>query len=316
MTENASANPKRAFAAILRDPLTHFLIAGAFLFAAYAAFAPTEPEAPSDAARIEVTEDDLRQIALVLLAQGQRLPGPEQFRELARQEAIQRILVREAKALGLDQDDEVIERRLAQKMDFLLADLATLTDPTDEELRAWYARNIERFSLPPRVSFRHLYFSHDDRGPDGALAAAAETLPRLGGIGPDDPALAGMADPFMFRDYYGGRTPLEIAKEFGPQFSEAAFASAPGRWSGPVQSGYGWHLVWLDTLEPGRPADYETVRDSVRAAWLEERHREIRDRAYAEMLSRYTIIMPDPETIDLSRSDASASGSVAAAALE
>ncbi|WP_181164555.1 peptidyl-prolyl cis-trans isomerase [Amaricoccus solimangrovi] len=283
---------------ILRDPLTHFLVAGGVLFAAWTAFSP-QAAPPPDPVRIEITEDDLRRMALVWLSQGRPLPSPDQMRELAQQEATQRILVREAVSLGLDQEDEIIARRLAQKMDFLLADLATFDEPSEDELRAWYVENADRFALPPRVSFRHLYFSLDAHGPEGARIAASQALPTLAAVAPDDPRLPGMADRFMFRDYYGGRTPDEIAKEFGPAFSDELLAQPQGRWAGPIRSGYGWHLVWIDTLEPGRPADFETIREDVRSAWLDERYREIRARAYDEMLLRYTIVIPDPATVDL-----------------
>lgn len=299
---------RRGLGLALRDPLTHFVAGGAVLFAAYVFVSP-EGDAPiADPTVIELTEHDIRQIALVWLAQGRAIPSAEQIRELANQEATQRILVREAKSLGLDQDDEVISRRLAQKMDFLLADLAALKSPSDEELRAWYADNSNRFALPPRVSFRHLYLAQDRRGVDGARGDAEKLLPVLAGIGPDDPRLAELGDQFMFRDYYGGRTPTEIAKEFGSEFATAIFTLAPGAWRGPIRSGYGWHLIWIDTLEPGHAADFATIEDAIRSTWLEERYREIRDRAYEEMLSRYTVVLPDLETIELTRDRAAASG--------
>jgi len=299
---------------VLGEPLVHFVAGGALLFAAWAAFG-SEAVPPADPARIEITEADMRQIALVWLSQGRALPSPDQMRELARQEATQRILVREALALGLDRDDEIIARRLAQKMDFLLADLATLEEPSEEMLRAWHAANADRFAMPARASFHHLYFSQDKRGPDGARDDAETLLPGLTGTRPDDATLPDLADRFMFFDYYGGKTPLEVGKVFGPEFADAIFGFDPGAWLGPVRSGYGWHLVYLDTLEPSRTAPFETIRPEVKAAWLEERYREIRDRAYAEMLSRYEIVVPDPETVDFApavRSAGLASGSGAA----
>lgn len=275
------------------------------LFVLWAGLAPQA--APSaDPMRIEITEADMRQIALVWLSQGRDLPSPDQMRKLAHQEATQRVLVREALALGLDQDDEIIARRLAQKMDFLLADLATLAEPSRSELHTWFERNLDRFAMPPRVSFRHLYFSQDKRGLDGARADAQDLLPTLAGVSPDDPRLPALADRFMFLDYYGGKTPLEVSKAFGPAFADALFALSPGGWLGPLRSGYGWHLVYIDTLAPPHTADFETIRPAIRSAWLDERYREIRDRAYAEMLSRYTIVLPDPEAIDLALSRRSA----------
>ena len=131
--------------------------------------------------RIEITEDDLRQIALVWLSQGRPLPSPDQMRELAQQEATQRVLVREAMSLGLDQDDEIIARRLAQKMDFLLADLATLDEPTEEELRAWYAENEDLFAGRPGSASATSISPRTAHGPDGARVAAAEARADAGG---------------------------------------------------------------------------------------------------------------------------------------
>lgn len=315
MTED-TAPPRRTLAAhVARDPLTHFVVAGGVFFAAWAAFAPQAAAPPVDSMRVEITEADMRRMALVRLAQGRQAPAPQELRQLAREEAIRRVLVREAIALGLDRDDEIIARRLAQKMDFLLADLSSLQDPTEAELRDWYARNAERFVLPPRASFRHLYFAPDKRGADGAKRAAEDALPALAGLGPDAAALEGLGDRFMFRDYYGGRTVAEIAKEFGPAFARDLFEQKVGAWSGPVRSGYGWHLVFVDTLEPGHEAPFEAVEDAVRAAFLDERYREIRDRAYDDMLSRYTIVMPDPEDLDLDKLLATSSGTSPSPAL-
>lgn len=130
---------------------------------------------------------------------------------------------REAVALGLDEDDEIIGRRLAQMMDFLLADLSAMEEPSEAELRAWHSKNQDRFQMPPRASFRHLYFAQDKRGLEGGRADADKLLPTLAGTGPNDPQLSSLADRFMFRDYYGGRSPLEISKEFGPDFADQLF---------------------------------------------------------------------------------------------
>jgi len=299
--DNNMNNASRSvIAGIAREPLLHFVLVGVVLFAAWYAFTDRAVVKEIDEGRIEITEGDLRQIGISMLAQGRQLPPPDQMLELARQEAIQRILVREAITLGLDQNDEVIERRLAQKMDFLLTDLATLTEPDRNGLRAWYTENQNLFALPPRASFRHLYFSQDERGLSNAEAAARALLPELEGANPDDAGLKAKADRFMFRDYYGGRTPDEIAREFGPGFVEVLFELEPGYWHGPVRSGYGWHLLWVDTIEPGGTAPFETVEEEVRAAWLQERYKEIRDRAYEDMLSRYEIVLPDPASVDFS----------------
>jgi peptidyl-prolyl cis-trans isomerase C len=277
----------------LREPLLHFLLVGALIFAVYDLVRPP-PGRAAPADRIVLTKNDLRQLAVFWIAQARAAPTADEMRALVDQKVREEILSREAVALGLDKDDEMIRRRLAQKMDFLAADMAALQDPSEAELRAWFAQNSGRFALPPRASFRHLYFSFD-RGP-GAQDAAAAAFARLAG---EPAAAAAAADPFMFRDYYGDRTPEQIAKEFGPDFAKAVFRLEPGAWRGPIRSGYGWHLVFVDATEPGHIPAFEEVEPDVRSAWLDQKQRELKRIAFEAMRARYTVVAPPFEAADL-----------------
>ena len=148
------------------------------------------------------------------------------------------------------------------------------------------------------MSFRHLYFSFDRHG-DATRDVAAAALRAVAGLSPDAPELAAVADPFMFRNYYGDATPDQMAKEFGPGFAASLFELRPGSWQGPIQSGYGWHLIWVDSYEQGSVPTLEEVEPDARAAWLDDRYREIKARAFDEMRSRYTVIVPPIEDVDL-----------------
>jgi hypothetical protein len=282
---------------LLQEPLFQFLLLGIVLFGAYRFLGPS-PKPADEPLRIELTADDLRQLVAMWLAQGRSAPTREQMQSLVEQKVAEEILSREAMALGLGQDDQIIKRRLAQKMDFLLADLATLAPPTTEELRTWFQTNRDRFAQPPHMSFRHLYFSLDRHGAQ-TREAAATALGQVAGLAPDAPQLASIGDPFMFRNYYGDATPEQMAKEFGPDFAAALFKLRPGPWQGPVESGYGWHLIWVDSVEPGRVPDLAEVAEDVKAAWLDERYREVKRRAFEEMRSRYTVIVAPIDDVDL-----------------
>jgi peptidyl-prolyl cis-trans isomerase C len=281
----------------LREPLLHFLLAGAVLFGAYGLLRPLTPshEQPR---RIELTRDDLRQLAVAWLAQGRGTPTPQEMAGLVNQKVTEEILAREATALGLDRDDEIIKRRLAQKMDFLAEDVAALYDPTAAELRIWFTQHPDRFALPPRVTFHHLYFSPDRRGAD-ARGAAEAALRQLADQPAHAPSAANLSDPFMFQDAYSDRAPDSLAKEFGPQFVRALFALTPSSWQGPIESGYGWHLVWIDALDPGRIPAFEEVEPDVKADWLDDRRREMKRQAFEAMRARYTIVVPPIDAADL-----------------
>lgn len=244
---------------------------------------------------IVVSEDDLRRIVAAWVVQRGTPPTSEDLEALVNQEVREEVLAREAVALGLDRGDPIIRRRLAQKIDFLAADIAALQDPSDAVLQTWYMANSARFAMPPRSSFHHLYFSSDRgaRAPEDAAAA----LEQVSGGGID--AARASADPFMFRDYYSEQTPEQVAREFGAGFATALFELKPGVWSGPIRSGYGWHLIYVDALIPGRIPAYEEIAPDVKQAWLEDQQRALRDKAYETMRARYRVVLPDIPVGDL-----------------
>src|SRR5262245_17287731 len=161
---------------LLREPLLHFLVLGAVLFAAYHYLQPAPSAAPSSK-QIQLSLDELSQLATVFQSQWKRDPTPEEFSHMVEQKVQSEVLYREGLAMGLDKNDEIVKRRMAQKMEFLAEDVAAAREPSGEELKAWYARNTDKFALPKRVSFRHLYFSPDKRGAharDDAAKALAQ----------------------------------------------------------------------------------------------------------------------------------------------
>jgi peptidyl-prolyl cis-trans isomerase C len=276
----------------LREPLLQFVAIGLLLFAGDRALNPGAEQSGSGG-RIEVTEGDLRQLEVAWTAQWRRPPTPEEMRNLVTARVREEILYREALALGLDKDDTIVKRRLAQKMEFLAEDVSGLREPSADELRGWYSKHGERFALPGRRSFRHLYFSLDRRG-ERAREGAVRARERLAAVSVDAAGAASLADPFMFQDYYADRTPEQVAGVFGVQFAEALFQLAPGGWQGPVESGLGWHLVWVTSSVPGRVPAYEEVEAAVRAGWLDEQRAEARRRAFEAMAARYHVILPRP----------------------
>ena len=182
---------------------------------------------------------------------------------------------------------------MAQKMQFLAEDVTAAREPTPEELGTWYEANRDQFALPPRVSFRHLYFSPDRRGARARDDAAA-ALTKLAGQPEDSNLAATLADAFMFQEYYRDRAPEFLGKEFGPNFALAVAKLSPGSWQGPIESGFGWHLVFVDTLIPGRVPAFEEVEADVKKAWLAEQKAQAWQKAYQDMRAKYTVLLPAP----------------------
>lgn len=275
---------------LLREPLLQFLSIGLLLFVGYHLLnRNADPREQPE--RIELTADDLRQIRIAWLAQGRPELSPEEMQSLVDAKVREEILYREALALGLDKGDTIVKRRLAQKMEFLFEDVAALREPTADDLQVWFENNSQRFRLPPRVTFRHLYFSPDRRG-TRTRADAALGLERVAGRPADSPDATTVADPFMFQDYYADRSFDDVAKTFGPPFAQALFQIAPGSWAGPIESGYGWHVVWVDAVTPARVPSLEEVEPEVKRGWIEDQRAEIRQRAFEAMRARYQVVMP------------------------
>lgn len=281
----------RVLRRLLREPLVHFLLIGAALFAGYSWLTPASAQPSSN--RIELTAADLNQLQVTWAAQWQRPPTPDEMRGLIETRVRQEILYREALSLGLDQGDEIIKRRLAQKMDFLAEDVSAIREPTQQELKAWFDKNSASFALPGRITFRHLYFSPDKRG-DKAKRDADATLKGLSAkaAGPENEST--LADRFVDQNYFADSSPEQISKVFGVKFSESLFSlTTSGSWQGPLESGLGWHLVWIEKITPGRvPAFDEVDSAQVKSEWISAQREETKRKAFAAIRNRYEIVLP------------------------
>jgi peptidyl-prolyl cis-trans isomerase C len=278
----------------LREPLLHFLLIGALLFAGYAIM-QRHNGGPSSK-QINLTSDDLRQIDAYFESQWHRPPTADEFAAMVETKVQEEVLYREGLAMGLDKDDTIVKRRIAQKMHFLAEDVASAHEPTTAELKAWYKTNIRMFALPGRTTFRHLYFSPDRRG-QNAREDATKALARISGQPEDSRSAASLADPFMFQNNYGDRTAEQLAKDFGPEFAQAIFQLKPGSWQGPIESGYGWHLIFIDSFTSGRIPAFEEIEPDIKTAWLADQKQRAWAKAYTDMRAKYAVFLPaQPET--------------------
>jgi peptidyl-prolyl cis-trans isomerase C len=274
----------------LREPLLHFLLIGAALFAIYYWRHPIAVNA-NNSHRIELTNDDLRQLEISWVAQWQRPPTDDEMRSLVEEKVCEEILYREALALGFDRGDTIVRRRMAQKMEFLSDDVSALRDPTPEELKTWYAQDGSVFAQPARISFRHIYFSPDKRGRQ-AQAAAESAFQKIANKG-DATEPAPLGDRFMFQDYYRDSTADQVANVFGNRFADAVLKIEPGAWSNPIASGFGWHIVWVDSVTPRRVPQFEEVDlAQIKSQWTSAQRIETKRELFKAMRARYEVVLP------------------------
>jgi hypothetical protein len=192
--------------------------------------------------------------------------------------------------MGLDQGDEVIRRRLAQKLLFLTSDLLQPAEPSEDDLRAYFEHNLERYRSPGLFTITQVFVDPDKRG-DRTLDDARAIKASLDAT---DPAVAGAAgDRFMLQPYYPERTQGEIGKLFGSEFAQSVSELGPGEWHGPVLSGYGVHLVYVHSRVVASTPSFALTRESVREDWIEHRRAVLNDKFLEGLLSRYDVVIEE-----------------------
>ncbi len=273
------------FSRILREPLIHFLVIGLLLFVL---FALVNGDRRDTGIRIEISEADIEQLVLIFQKQWQRSPDPRELQSLIDSRIREEILYREALALGLDKDDTIVRRRLAQKVEFLMGDASGVTEPDDETLLAYYRENAERYREPPRLTFSHVYFNIDRRGEQAENEARA-LLAQLRAARAHATQAPEKGDPFMLPRTYVNKRTDEIAREFGRAFAEQISTFETRQWHGPVASGYGQHLVYVEARKDARLPPLEQVRTRVTNDWLVEQRQTADERIYESLRSRYEI---------------------------
>ena len=270
---------------VLREPLVHFLAIGLLLFLL---FALVNDDQRNDGNRIDITDADVEQLVAIFRKQWQRPPNAQELQSLIDSRVREEVLYREGLAMGLDKDDTIVRRRLAQKVEFLIGDVSGVTEPDDATLQAYYDENAERYREPPRLSFSHIYFNTDRRGEQAATDARA-LLERLRAASPRVTQAPDEGDPFMLPRVYVDKRTDEIARDFGRAFSQEITGLETKQWHGPVASAYGLHLVYIASREEASQPPLEQVRSRVANDWLVDQRRLADERIYERLRSRYEI---------------------------
>jgi hypothetical protein len=276
---------RRRVASLLREPLLHFFVVGLLVFWAAQAW-----RAAHDVHRIVVTPERVADLSTKYRMQFGTPPSRAQLDGLIDGYVEEEVLYREGVAQHLDRDDEIVRRRIAQKAQFLQQDVPP-ADPTEADLKAFYAAHVADYATPPRFSFSHLYFSTGDGGDAAARARAAQALVHLdAGAKPEQIA----ADSFPDLNAYSAESTAEAARIFGNSPFVAALPQAPvGRWAGPFRSGYGWHVVRVSEALPAKVTPYEAVKERLRADWFDDAHAKASARALAAARARYKVVRAD-----------------------
>lgn len=272
---------------LLREPLAHFTLLAAVLFIFL-----SEPNAPEDAPddnRIVISVAEVDRMAVAWTQRWQRPPSEAELAGMIREAIREQVLYREAKALGLDRDDVVIRRHLRQKYEFVTQDLAYDAEPDEATLRAFHEAQPDRYAEPGKMSFSQILFSQDRRGAAAETDAALALVDLQSATSPEDADRLGDATslPSGFQDM----SAVEVEAMFGPDFATSLMRLDPGRWSGPIASGYGLHLVWLSSRQSGGPLAFDAVRQRVKDDWVYEQRVAANEAIFRKLLERYEVVV-------------------------
>ncbi len=274
----------------LREPLVHFILLGALLFAigiwrdhmkeqSFVAQQPT----------VEISATTVELIRLQLSRQFQREPSEAEVIGAVKTRIREEILSREARALDLDEGDSVIRQRLAQKMVFLMEDALPIGQPTEVELKDYFAENIIRYTKPEQISFRHVFFSREKRGnrtDDDALAALARLR--------DQPSLEdSLGDSFLTGFDFENLSQQNVIDTFGAEFANSIINTEPGQWQGPIDSTFGSHLVFVEARVYSQNPTLDEVRASVLRDFQDERRRDANRELFDKLEQRYKVQIED-----------------------
>ncbi|HET7527354.1 MAG TPA: peptidylprolyl isomerase [Burkholderiaceae bacterium] len=278
-----------------REPLLHFVLIGAVLFAVF----QWRDGGASRQGRIVITPGQIDTLAAGFTRTWQRVPSERELKAQLDEFVREEIAAREATAMGLDRDDVVVRRRLRQKFEFLAEDAIDAAPPTDAQLQAWFDTRAVQFQGEARISMRQVLLSRERRG-DAIDRDARQLLARLSTTGPDAD-IGALSDSRMLPDALSRSTPHELARIFGDGFAAGLVSMPVGRWSGPVASTYGLHIVLVREREEATTPTLADVRPLVEREFVAQRRREQIDAMYARLLQHYRVVVeqraPPPASV-------------------
>ena len=299
---------------LLTEPLLQFFVLGLLLFFIISIVSPSQIR--GDSAKDIVVDEvvlkeyvqfqrksfDAQTAANLLVSM-----SPHERQNLIDNYVRDEALFREAMALGLDANDEIIRRRLIQKMEYIAQgfynDIPILSE---DHLRAYFEANKDLYRIASSATFTHVFISlrklsgedSRDKVLDKAKEAAKNLLQDLlqDQISFDQAGKYG--DRFLYNLNYVERTPSYVASHFGAAFEEALFALAASKqWQGPVQSKYGWHLVMLKDKSRARDPKLEEVAQIVLADAQRDQQRQMKATAIDQLVDKYNAQISMPSLV-------------------
>lgn len=259
-----------------------FLLLGAMIFVL---FQQVSDDTRPAADEIMIKDQQVQLLVLRFKKVWQRPPLEKEIDGLIENYIREEVLYREAKAMGLDQDDPIIKRRLRQKLEFLSEDLIKLDTPDDQVLQAFLTAHPENYLQPSITTFQHLYFNPQQRG--RKIAEDAQEALKI--LQADDSDRINLGDPLNIKQEFINGTEAEISRILGVQFTKLLRDLPVGDWQGPIKSGFGLHLVQIDERIVAEMPNLADVRKQLLQDWKAQKRDEANEAFYNSLRKRYKV---------------------------
>lgn len=200
------------------------------------------------------------------------------------------VLFREALNLGLEEDDQIIRRRLIQKLDYVTRGFISDIQISEAELTEYFEANKENYVVDASITFTHVFFDRKKHEETSLTTLAQETLSELNEKQIPFENAPNFGDRFPFHRNYVDRTPQFVTTHFGQSLSEQVFETPiEQKWVGPFESEYGLHLVLVSKNLPSRMPELDEVAGIVLEDVRREKLDEARRNAVDKMISKYSV---------------------------
>lgn len=271
---------------IFTEPIVHFLMIGAVLFIV---FEFTQSPTTESGNTIVITASDIAMLRANFDRTWKREPSDEEFEYLLEEKIRDEIAYSEALALGLDRDDAYIRRRLRVKLELMLEEMSEAEPIKDQELHNFLKQNSKLFYKEPQIGFSQIYLNPDTRG-EKLLEDGKSILQKLNSA-PGEAQVENLGDPIMLPARVAISSISKIKKQFGDNFTDGLTPLKPGKWQGPILSGFGYHLVLVHDYSEGRNPELSEVRAEVEREILSQRKNRGKERVYSSLREKYEIVV-------------------------
>ena len=230
---------------------------------------------------IYISDQEINSLVIAWESQVGRKPNQNELINIINDYIQEEILYREALALGLDENDRIIKRRLAQKITFLKQETFLEKPPIDEIIN-FYKSNIDLYYINPTFSFTHYFFSNEENGKKRAEVFFEQLINKT---------TLSKSDPFLLGKNFAYKSSDQIDRDFGMDFSNHFNTMQTDIWSKPIQSSFGFHIVKIVDKQEGYLPDIKDIFSQVELDYANNIKEQLLEKYIMDVRAEYNIII-------------------------